>query len=78
MHLSNFCPAGDEVYSESLHVISWFLVDDELGSEISSPSESIHTEAQGELGVTCNAMEHVRRSPKTHVSLKRAMIPESM
>jgi len=78
MHLRNFCPAGDEVYSESLHVISLFLVDDAFGSEISSPLESIHIEAQGELGVTCNAMEYGRRSPKMHVSLKKAMIPESM
>jgi len=36
--------------------MSAFLVFDELGSDGSRAVESIHIEAHGEFGVTCNAL----------------------
>lgn len=54
--------------------MSSFVVLDDLGSEASSLSESIQNEEQGELGVTCKAMEDDVRSPRMHVNRKRCIM----
>lgn len=55
MQFSHFMPAAEPLYWLSWQVMSASLVFDELGSDASRVGESIHCEAQGEFGVTCNA-----------------------
>lgn len=57
--------------------MSLFVVVEELGSETSSPSELIQKEAQGELGVTCKAVEYEMRSPRRHVRRKSSIMPQA-